>query len=59
MRRLKVLSLGEGWERLSPVDEYKLAGTYEVEWNASGFPSGVYFYQLKTENFVQTRKMIL
>lgn len=34
-------------------------GTYEVEWNASDLPSGIYFYQLKTEGFVQTRKMIL
>ena len=59
MRRLKALYLGEGWERLSPVDEYKPAGTYEVEWDASGYPSGVYFYQLKTESFVETKKMIL
>ena len=45
------------------VDEYKPAGSYEVEWNASaiggGLPSGVYFYQLKTKNFVDTRKMIM
>ena len=34
-------------------------GTYEFEWNASGLPSGIYFYQLKTENFLETRKMIL
>jgi len=34
-------------------------GTYEVEWNATGLPSGVYFYQLKTEGFVETKKMLL
>jgi hypothetical protein len=35
------------------------AGVYEIEWDASEFPSGVYFYQLKTENYVETKKMIL
>jgi hypothetical protein len=34
-------------------------GSYEVEWNASGLPSGIYFYQLKTKGFVETKKMIL
>ena len=41
------------------VDEYRQAGSYEVEWDASGLPSGVYFYQLKAGEFVQTMKMIL
>jgi hypothetical protein len=41
------------------VDEYKSIGRYEVEWDASGFPSGVYFYTLKTDNFIETKKMIL
>jgi len=41
------------------VDEYKPAGRYEVEFNASALPSGVYFYQLKAGEFIQTKKMIL
>ena len=41
------------------VDEYKPAGTYEVTWYAESLPSGVYFYQLKTENYIETKKMIL
>jgi hypothetical protein len=41
------------------VDEYKSAGSYEIEWNASGFPSGIYFYQLKAGSFIETKKMIL
>jgi hypothetical protein len=41
------------------VNEEKPAGTFEVEWSASGVPSGVYFYQLKTEGYVETKKMIL
>jgi hypothetical protein len=35
------------------------AGIHEVVFDASELYSGVYFYTLKTGNFVQTRKMIL
>ena len=59
MIRLKVLSFGEGWERLQPVDEYKPAGSYEVEFNASSLTSGVYFYKLTTGSFSQSKKMVL
>jgi hypothetical protein len=48
-----------GNEVATLVDEYKPAGTYEVEFDASGLTSGIYFYQLKTEGFVETKKMIL
>jgi hypothetical protein len=48
-----------GNEITTLVDEFKPAGTYEVEWNATGLPSGVYFYQLKTNGFVETKKMLL
>ena len=41
------------------LDKELTTGTYEVEWNAEGLPSGVYFYQLKTGEFVETKKMIL
>ncbi len=41
------------------LDKEFTAGTYEVNWNATGLPSGVYFYQLKTEGYVETKKMIL
>ncbi|MCH8034086.1 MAG: T9SS type A sorting domain-containing protein [Bacteroidetes bacterium] len=41
------------------LDKELTTGTYEVEWNAGGFTSGVYFYQLKTEGFVETKKMLL
>ncbi|MBE0551165.1 MAG: T9SS type A sorting domain-containing protein [Ignavibacterium sp.] len=41
------------------VDEYKPAGKYEIEFNANKLSSGVYYYQLKSGAFVQTRKMIL
>lgn len=48
-----------GNEVATLVDEYKPTGTYEVDWDAGNYPSGVYFYQLKTDGFVATKKMIL
>ena len=58
-------SLGEEVRTL--VNEIRPAGNYEVEFNASNLPSGVYFYQLKVadpelnsgKGFIQTKKMIL
>lgn len=41
------------------INEEKPAGTYEITWYPEGLPSGVYFYQLKAEDFIQTKKMIL
>jgi len=34
-------------------------GIYETDWDASTYPSGVYFYELKTNSFKETKKMIL
>jgi hypothetical protein len=48
-----------GNEVATLVDEYKPAGRYEIEFNASTLPSGVYFYQLKAGEYVNTKKMIL
>jgi len=48
-----------GNEIATLVNEEKPAGEYEVEWNSSDFPSSIYFYQLHTGNFIETKKMIL
>ena len=39
-------------ERLSP-------GTYSVDWNASDFPSGVYFYRLQAGDYIMTKRMLM
>lgn len=49
--------LGKEVETL--VNEFRPAGKYEIVFNADGLPSGVYFYQLKIDTFLETRKMIL
>ena len=41
------------------INEFKPAGTYEVEFNGNGLSSGVYFYKLQADNFVDTKKMVL
>lgn len=41
------------------VDEKLNAGTYKVDWNASNFSSGTYFYRLTAGEFTETKKMIL
>jgi hypothetical protein len=41
------------------VNEQLQAGTYQTNWNASNFSSGVYFYRLQTEDFSDTKKLIL
>ena len=35
------------------------AGTFKATWDASGQPSGVYFYRLTAGEYVQTKKMVL
>jgi Secretion system C-terminal sorting domain len=35
------------------------SGDYKYQWNASGFSSGIYFYQLKVNEFIDTKKLIL
>jgi hypothetical protein len=48
-----------GKEIATLVNEKQSPGTYEVNWNGSAYPSGVYFYKLVTGDFTETKKMIL
>jgi len=40
------------------VKENLTAGNYKANWNAADLPSGIYFYKLITEKFIETKKMI-
>jgi len=41
------------------VNEEKLAGNYEIEFDAGNLSSGIYFYRLVASSFIQTKKLIL
>ena len=41
------------------VNEEKPIGAYEITWYAESLPNGIYFYQLRAGNFVETKKMVL
>ena len=55
---LKVMDI-LGREVKSLVNEYQTAGVKEINFNASGLPSGIYFYSIKTEGFSDVKKMML
>ena len=48
-----------GNEIATIVKEEKPIGNYEVEFDGTSFSSGVYFYQLKAAEFIESKKMIL
>jgi hypothetical protein len=48
-----------GKEIMTLVNEYKSTGNYKVEFDAKNLSSGIYFYQMKTNEFIQTKKMSL
>jgi len=50
-------SLGEQVTTL--VNGYKAAGNYQIEFNASVLGSGVYYYRLQENNFIETKKMVI
>ncbi len=47
-----------GKEITTLVNDELAAGEHEVEFDATGLPSGIYFYQLKSNDFLETKKMI-
>ena len=48
-----------GKEISNVVNERLASGSYEVNWDASNYPSGIYYYKLSAGNFNETKKMIL
>ena len=48
-----------GKEIATLVNEELAAGEHEVEFDATGLPSGIYFYQLRSSNYSETKKMML
>jgi hypothetical protein len=48
-----------GREAAELVNQHLPPGSYEVEWDGTNYPSGVYFYKLITDNVILTKKMVL
>lgn len=48
-----------GKEISTLVNEKQSPGIYEVTFDASNYPSGVYFYKLSADNFSEIKKMVL
>ena len=56
--RLEIFnSLGQKVETL--INGFKVPGSYEIVWDANQYSSGVYFYRLRTNRGVVTKKMVL
>ncbi len=48
-----------GKEVATVINEEKPSGSYEIEFDATNLPSGVYFYRLQAGSFIETKKMVL
>jgi len=48
-----------GREVATLVDQTLAPGTYTAKWDATSYPSGVYFYTVRAGNTLETRRMIL
>jgi len=48
-----------GNEITTLVNEKKSVGSYSVEFDSKGLPSGIYFYRIQAGSFVETKKMVL
>lgn len=55
---LKVFTI-LGREIKTLVNEFETPGSYSIEWDGAGMPSGIYFYRLSTDSFVDQKKMVL
>jgi len=48
-----------GKEIRTLINDYKQSGNYNITFNGSNLPSGVYFYRLETGNYFEIKKMVL
>jgi outer membrane protein assembly factor BamB len=48
-----------GRQVITLVDEYREAGSYSIEFNASSLPSGIYLYRIQIGSYFETRKLTL
>jgi hypothetical protein len=55
---LKILDIS-GWVIYTLKNEEMTAGEHHTFLNATGLPSGIYFCQIRVNDFVETRKMVL
>jgi hypothetical protein len=55
---LKIFDL-LGREIVVLINGQKPAGIHSMQWNAVGFPSGIYFYRLQAGSFIETKKLVL
>ena len=56
--QLKIYNL-LGEEVATLVNDFKNAGSYQVRFNASDLSSGIYYYRIESEKFIQVKKMVL
>jgi hypothetical protein len=49
----------QGKEVATLMEGYYSAGEYQVEFDASGLPSGIYFAKLQADNSIQVQKLLL
>jgi len=48
-----------GREVATLVNENMVSGNYSLTWNAAGLTSGVYFYRMESQNYVEVKKMVM
>ncbi len=48
-----------GREVATLIDEHRPAGFHSFDWDAAGYPSGIYFYRLTGEGSVLTKACVL
>ena len=59
LSKFDVVNNALGEKTVTLINKEMEAGNYEVSFNASTLPSGVYFYRIVAGEFNQTKKLIL